>query len=66
MRKSALARLKGWRELAGRDGARAINPNGASPESFTATVDVTLSTHDAGGLTELDIKLAETMDKLAG
>jgi len=29
-------------------------------------VDVTLSTHDAGGLTELDIKLAEVMDKLAG
>jgi 4a-hydroxytetrahydrobiopterin dehydratase len=30
------------------------------------TVDVTLSTHDAGGLTELDVKLAETMDQLAG
>lgn len=30
------------------------------------TVDVTLSTHDAGGLTELDVKLAEAMDKLAG
>jgi 4a-hydroxytetrahydrobiopterin dehydratase len=30
------------------------------------TVDVTLSTHDAGGVTELDIKLAETMDRLAG
>ena len=30
------------------------------------TVNVTLSTHDAGGLTELDVKLAETMDKLAG
>jgi 4a-hydroxytetrahydrobiopterin dehydratase len=30
------------------------------------TVDVTLSTHDAGGLTDLDVKLAETMDKLAG
>ena len=29
------------------------------------TVDVTLSTHDAGGLTELDIKLAEAMDKFA-
>ena len=25
---------------------------------------VTLSTHDAGGLTERDIKLAEAMDKL--
>ena len=30
------------------------------------TVDVTLSTHDAGGVTELDIKLAEAMDRLAG
>jgi len=29
------------------------------------TVDVTLSTHDAGGLTELDIKLVEAMDKFA-
>ena len=30
------------------------------------TVDVTLSTHDAGGLTELDVKLAEAMNALAG
>jgi 4a-hydroxytetrahydrobiopterin dehydratase len=30
------------------------------------TVDVTLSTHDAGGLTELDVKLAEAMDQIAG
>ena len=30
------------------------------------TVDVTLSTHDAGGLTELDVKLAEAMNKYAG
>ena len=30
------------------------------------TVEVTLSTHDAGGLTELDVKLAETMNRLAG
>lgn len=29
------------------------------------TVIVTLSTHDAGGLTELDVKLAEAMDKIA-
>ena len=38
------------------------------PEWFNVykTVEVTLSTHDAGGVTELDIKLAETMDKLAG
>lgn len=29
------------------------------------TVEVTLSTHDAGGLTELDVKLAQKMDALA-
>ena len=28
-------------------------------------VDVTLSTHDAGGLTELDVELAASMDRLA-
>ena len=31
-----------------------------------ATVEVELSTHDAGGLTELDMKLAAAMDRLAG
>jgi 4a-hydroxytetrahydrobiopterin dehydratase len=30
------------------------------------TVDVTLNTHDADGLTELDFKLAKRMDKIAG
>jgi 4a-hydroxytetrahydrobiopterin dehydratase len=29
------------------------------------TVAVTLSTHDAGGVTELDIKLAAAMDRIA-
>src|ERR1700704_1767917 len=38
------------------------------PEWFNVykTVEVTLSTHDAGGLTELDVKLAEAMNALAG
>ena len=37
------------------------------PEWFNVykTVDVTLSTHDAGGVTELDVKLAAEMDRLA-
>lgn len=30
------------------------------------TVEVTLSTHDAGGLTALDARLARKMDELAG
>ena len=30
------------------------------------TVQVTLATHDAGGVTDLDVQLAETMDRLAG
>lgn len=29
-------------------------------------VEVTLSTHDAGGLTGHDLKLAEAMDRIAG
>lgn len=30
------------------------------------TVDVTLNTHDAGGLTDLDMTLARKMNKIAG
>ena len=37
------------------------------PEWFNVwnRVEVTLATHDAGGLTQLDLKLAAAMDKLA-
>lgn len=37
------------------------------PEWFNVykTVEVTLSTHDAGGLTALDVELAAAMDRLA-
>jgi 4a-hydroxytetrahydrobiopterin dehydratase len=38
------------------------------PEWFNVykTVEVTLSTHDAGGVTDKDVTLATAMDKLAG
>ena len=38
------------------------------PEWFNVwnRVDVVLATHDAGGLTELDVKLARAMDEIAG
>jgi len=87
-RKSALGKLAGWTEVAGRDAitkkfvfkdfneafgfmARAAliaEKMDHHPEWFNVykTVEVTLSTHDAGGLTELDVKLAEAMNKLAG
>lgn len=38
------------------------------PEWFNVykTVEVTLTTHDAGGLSALDVQLAKKMDSLAG
>ena len=87
-RKSALAKLSGWSEVAGRDAitrkfifkdfnqafgfmtraALVAEKMDHHPEWFNVykTVEVTLSTHDAGGVTELDVKLAEAMDKIAG
>jgi 4a-hydroxytetrahydrobiopterin dehydratase len=87
-RKQSLGRLKGWREVEGRDAiakkfvfkdfneafgfmsraALVAEKLDHHPEWFNVykTVEVTLSTHDAGGLTELDIKLAEAMDRIAG
>jgi len=87
-RKTALAGLKGWSEVVGRDAitkkfvfkdfnqafgfmsraALVAEKMDHHPEWFNVykTVEVTLSTHDAGGLTERDVKLAEAMDKIAG
>lgn len=86
-RKSAVAALRGWSEVTGRDAitkkfvfkdfsqafgfmarvALTAEKMDHHPEWFNVykTVEVTLSTHDAGGLTELDVKLAEAMDKIA-
>jgi 4a-hydroxytetrahydrobiopterin dehydratase len=86
-RKAALARLKGWSEVKGRDAiskrfvfadfnqafgfmARAAlvaEKMGHHPEWFNVykTVDVTLSTHEAGGVTEPDFRLAAAMDQIA-
>jgi len=38
------------------------------PEWFNVykTVEVKLTTHDTGGLTDLDVKLASAMNKIAG
>jgi 4a-hydroxytetrahydrobiopterin dehydratase len=87
-RKAALAKLRGWTEVSGRDAiarkftfrdfnqafgfmtraALVAEKMDHHPEWFNVykTVEVTLSTHDAGGVTELDIKLAEAMDRIAG
>jgi 4a-hydroxytetrahydrobiopterin dehydratase len=86
-RKAALAKLKGWSDVAGRDAisrkfafkdfneafgfmARAAliaEKLDHHPEWFNVynRVEVTLSTHDAGGVTERDVKLASEMDRLA-
>jgi 4a-hydroxytetrahydrobiopterin dehydratase len=86
-RSAALAKLKGWTEVPGRDAisrkfsfkdfneafgfmARAAliaEKLDHHPEWFNVynRVEVTLATHDAGGVTERDIKLALEMDRLA-
>ena len=87
-RKQALARLKGWSEVGGRDAiskkfvfadfnqafgfmTRAARRAGIVDHhrgwgNGARTGGVTRSTHDAGGLTEKDVQLAEAMDRLAG
>ena len=87
MRKQALAELKDWREVVGRDAitrkfvfkdfneafgfmtraALVAEKMDHHPEwsNVYKTVDVTLSTHDAGGVTEKDVALAKAMDRFA-
>ena len=86
-RKNALAALKEWREVPGRDAitkkfvfkdfnqafgfmsraALMAEKMDHHPEWFNVykTVEVTLSTHDAGGVTDKDIALAKAMDSYA-
>ena len=63
-------KFKSFREAFGfmTEAALAAEKFNHHPEWFNVykTVEVTLSTHDAGGLTEKDIALAQAMDKLAG
>ena len=87
-RTAALAGLKGWTLVDGREAmtkrftfpdfnaafgfmtraALVAEQMNHHPEWFNVwnKVDVTLATHDAGGLTALDVKLAEAMNKIAG
>src|SRR5258705_3800578 len=87
-RKNALAALKEWREVQGRDAitkkfvfkdfnqafgfmtraALVAEKMDHHPEWFNVykTVEVTLSTHDAGGGTELYTPLTAQDDRLAG
>ena len=86
-RKQALAELKEWHELKGRDAIarKFVFKNFNEAFGFMArvalvaekmdhhpewsnvykTVDVVLSTHDAGGVTEKDVALAKAMDGFA-
>jgi 4a-hydroxytetrahydrobiopterin dehydratase len=63
-------KFKSFREAFGfmTEGALAAEKFNHHPEWFNVynRVDVRLTNHDAGGLTELDIKLATAMDKAAG
>ena len=87
-RQTALANLKGWKKVRGKEAieksfifkdfadafgwmtrvAIIAEKMDHHPEWFNVykTVNVVLNTHDAGGITELDINLAKTMDKFAG
>ncbi len=86
-RKSALTRLSGWADCAGRDAiekrflfsdfsaafgfmvrvALAAEKMDHHPEwsNVWRTVDIVLTSHDVKGVSERDIVLAETIDRLA-
>ena len=86
-RKSALARVKSWREVAGRDAItrKFVFKDFSEAFGFMARaalvaekldhhpewsnvynkVEITLSTHDAGGLSDKDVALAKFIDQVA-
>ncbi|MGQ0741968.1 MAG: 4a-hydroxytetrahydrobiopterin dehydratase [Alphaproteobacteria bacterium] len=86
-RKKALAELRDWHEVQGRDAIRKkfvfrdfnqafsfmtrvamlAERMDHHPEWFNVykTVDVTLATHDAGGVTDKDIAMAKAMEEYA-
>ena len=87
-RTEALAKLPGWKEVAGRDAIEKTFTFADFNEAFGfmaraalvaekmdhhpewsnvyKRVTVVLSTHEAGGLTERDVRLAQAMDRIAG
>jgi 4a-hydroxytetrahydrobiopterin dehydratase len=87
-RLAAIAGLKGWSEVAGRDAihkdfqfadfseawgflsriALLAEKMDHHPEIFNVynRVALTLSTHDAGGLSDRDINLADAIDRVSG
>ncbi len=86
-RSDALASLKNWKEVAGRDAIRrdlkfadfnqawgfmcrvalAAEKADHHPEwsNVYSNVSITLSTHDAGGLSDKDVALARVIDSLS-
>ena len=86
-RREALAKLKGWSEVAGRDAiqrsfkfgdfnqawgfmtrvALAADKADHHPEwsNVYNRVEIVLSTHDAGGVSEKDVALARFIDELS-
>jgi 4a-hydroxytetrahydrobiopterin dehydratase len=86
-RKAALTKLKGWKDVKGRDAiaksfkfkdfneafgfmtrvALLADKMDHHPEWFNVynRIDVTLSTHDAGGVTQNDIDMATAMEAWA-
>ena len=87
-RRRAMARLKGWKKVRGRDAihkayrfqdfneafgfmgrvALTAEKMDHHPEWFNVynRVEITLSTHDVGGLSERDVALARFIDSIAG